>query len=52
MAARVSDVETFEGGDFGAARAVVLAAEAKGDLLEDGNLSDVLGMGYLQITNA
>jgi hypothetical protein len=35
MAARVSDVETFDGGDFGAAREVGSAAEASGDLLGD-----------------
>jgi hypothetical protein len=60
MAARVSDFERFDGGDFGAAREEGRAAEAGGDLLgdllgdlsKDGTLSDGLGMGYLQITNA
>jgi hypothetical protein len=52
MAARVSDVERFDGGDSGAAREVGSAAEASGDLLDGWNLSDVPGMGYLQITNA
>jgi hypothetical protein len=52
MAAKVSEVERFEGADFGAGRALVFATEVDGDVLgdvlKDGNFRDVPGMGCLQ----
>src|SRR5271170_7415723 len=51
MAAKVSEVERFEGADFGAGHEAVFAGEAQDlrDLdLGDGNLRDVPGMGCLQ----
>jgi hypothetical protein len=48
MAAKVSEVERFEGADFGAGRELEFATEVDGDLFKDGNLSAVPSMGCLQ----
>jgi hypothetical protein len=54
MAAKVSEVARFEAADFGAGRELIFATEVDGDLLKDGNLSDVLGMDLppIRATNA